>query len=115
VSIPQKTQGYRKIKSSTLIRGLRLLLTLTIVTVLGGAVLGLRYKVFILLPAATFVLVFVIGVGVARGAGIWRIALEMMVAMTALYAGGSAFTAARKRRKLRSGEDTIEADVNSGT
>jgi len=53
-------------KSSTLIRGLRLLLTLTIVTVLGGAVLGLRYKVFILLPAATFLLVLVIGVGVAR-------------------------------------------------
>jgi len=55
-------------------------------------VLGLRYKIFILLPAATFMLVFVIGVGVARGAGIWRIALDMMVAMTALqlgYAGGA--------------------------
>jgi len=118
VSIPQKTQGYRKIKSSTLIRGLRLLLTLTIVTVLGGAVLGLRYKVFILLPAATFVSVFVIGVGVARGAGIWRIALEMMVAMTALqlgYAGGSAFTAARQRCKLRRDEHITQEDVNSGT
>src|ERR1700724_3696053 len=38
------------------------MLTLTIVTILGGAVLGLRYKIFILLPAATFMLVFVIGV-----------------------------------------------------
>ena len=95
-----------------------MLLILTIVTILGGAVLGLRYKVFILLPAATFVLVFVIGVGVARGAGIWRIALDMMVATTALqlgYVGGSAFAAARKRRKLRSGEHIIEADVNSDT
>jgi hypothetical protein len=86
------------------------MLTLTIVTILVGAVLlGLRYKVFILLPAVTFVLVFVIGVGVARGAGIWRIALDMMVATTALqlgYAGGSAFAAARKRRKLHSGEHT---------
>jgi hypothetical protein len=92
-----------------------LLLTLTIVTILGGAVLGLRYKVFVLFPAATFVLVLVIGVGVARGAGIWRIALDMMIATTALqlgYAGGSAFAAARKRRKLRSGE---HISVNSGT
>jgi hypothetical protein len=78
------------------------MLTLTIVTILCsilcGAVLGLRYKIFILLPAATFMLVFVIGVGVAGGAGIWRIALDMMVATTALqlgYAGGSAFAAAR--------------------
>jgi hypothetical protein len=63
------------------------MLTLTIVTILGGAVLGLRYKIFILLPAATFMLVFVIGVDVARGAGIWRIALDMMVAMTALQLG----------------------------
>jgi hypothetical protein len=76
-------------------------LTLTIVTILCGTVLGLRYKIFILLPAAMFMLVFVIGVGVARGAGIWRIALDMTVAMTALqlgYAGGSAFAAARALR-----------------
>jgi hypothetical protein len=45
-----------------------------------------------------FMLVFVIGVCVARGAGIWRIALDMMVATTALqlgYAGGSVFAVAR--------------------
>ena len=90
------------------------MLTLTIVTILGGAVLGLRYKVFILLPASTFVLVCVIGVGVARGAGIWRNALDVMVATTALqlgYAGGSAFAAVRERRKLHRGEHTTQADV----
>ena len=95
-----------------------MLLTLTIVTIVGGAVLGLRYKVFILLPASTSVLVCVIGIGVARGAGIWRIAPDVIVATTALqlgYAGGSAFAAARKRRKLRSGEHITQADVNSGT
>src|SRR3984893_305007 len=78
------------------------MLTLTIVTILCGAVLGLRYKISILLPAATFMLVFVIGFGVPREAGIWRIALDMMVAMTALqlgYAGGNAFAAARERCK----------------
>jgi hypothetical protein len=110
VSISQKTQPHRNIKSSSLITGERgCMLTLTIVTILVGAVLGLRYKVFTLLPAVTFVLVFVIGVGVARGAGIWRIALDMMVATAALqlgYAGGSAFAAARERRKLHSGEHT---------
>jgi hypothetical protein len=93
-----------------------LLLILTVITLLGGAVLGLRYKVFILLPAAAFVLVFVVGVGVAHGAGIWSIALHMFVTATALqlgYAGGSALAAARKRRKLRSGEHIIKADVNS--
>jgi len=110
VSISQKTQPHRNIKSSSLITRERgCMLTLTIVTILVGAVLGLRYKVFTLLPAVMFVLVFVIGAGVARGAGIWRIALDMMVATTALqlgYAGGSAFAAARERRKLHSGEHT---------
>ena len=92
------------------------MLIVTVITILAGAVLGLRYKVSILLPAATFVLVFVIVIAVARGASIWRIALDMVVATTALqlgYAGGSAVAAARKRRKLRSGEHIVEADVNS--
>ena len=95
-----------------------MLLTLTIVTIVGGAVLGLRYKVFILLPASTSVLVCVIGIGVARGAGIWRIAPDVIVATTALqlgYVGGSAFAAVRERRKLRSAERITQADVNSGT
>jgi hypothetical protein len=64
-------------------------LTFTIVSILGvaGAVLGLHYKVFILVPAATFVLVFVILVGVMRGAGIWEVALEMfLVAMVLQFA-----------------------------
>jgi hypothetical protein len=42
--------------------------------------------------------VFLIGVGVAREAGIWWIALEMVVVATALqlgYLGGSAFAATR--------------------
>jgi hypothetical protein len=92
------------------------MLTLTIVTILGGALLGLRYRVFILLPAAIFVLVLVIAVGVACGAGTWRMALDMLVATTALqlgYVGGSAFAAARKRRKLH-GEDHIAQACDGG-
>ena len=67
------------------------MLTLTVVAMLSGAVLGLRYKVLILAPAITFALVFV--VGFAREAGIWWIALDMVVVTTALqlgYLGGSA-------------------------
>jgi len=41
-----------------------------IVSILVGTLLGLRFRVFILVPAITFALVFVIGVGVAREAGI---------------------------------------------
>jgi hypothetical protein len=72
---------------------------LTAFTIATGAVLGLRYKVLILVPALLFVLLAVIGGGVARGAGIWAIALEMLVASTALqlgYVAGSAFDLARR-------------------
>lgn len=72
---------------------------LTAITIVGGAVLDLRYKVSILVPALLFVLLAVIGVGVARGAGIWAIALEILVASTALqlgYVAGSAFALARR-------------------
>src|SRR5262245_30602313 len=72
---------------------------LTAITIVGGAALGgLRYQVFILVPALLFVLLAVIGIGVARGAGIWAIALEILVASTALqlgYVAGSAFALAR--------------------
>src|SRR5262249_16996920 len=50
-------------------------------------------------PTLLFVLLAVIGDGVARGAGIWAIALEMLVASTALqlgYVAGSAFALARR-------------------
>jgi hypothetical protein len=108
-----KDNNLSDVKCSNLITGEEVvMLTITIVTVLGGAVLGLRHKVFILMPAATFVLVFVIGLGVARGASIWEIALEMLVATTALqlgYAGGSAFTAARAAASRR--RRTLEADA----
>jgi hypothetical protein len=47
-----------------------MLTAITIATTVGGAVLGLRYNVLILAPAFLFVLLAVIGAGVARGAGI---------------------------------------------
>ena len=80
------------------------MLTLTVVAMLSGAVLGLRYKVLILAPAITFALVFVTGVGLAREAGIWWIALDMVVVTTALqlgYLGGSACCRAKPQALLR--------------
>jgi len=61
------------------------MLTHTVVAMLSGAVLGLRYKVLILAPAIMFALVFV--VGLAREAGIWWLALDMVVVTTALQLG----------------------------
>jgi hypothetical protein len=79
-----------------------MLIAITIFTLAGGAVLGLRYKVFILVPAVLFAILAVIGASVARGAGIWTIVLEVLVGATALqlgYVGGSAFTLVRSVRK----------------
>jgi hypothetical protein len=87
------------------------MILLAIVSILIGALLGLRFRVFILVPAITFALVLVIGVGVARESGIWWIALEMVVVATALqlgYLGGSAFAATRA---ARSGEDGLQASA----
>src|ERR1700730_4955208 len=69
------------------------MLTLTIVTILGGAVLGLRYKIFILLPAATFMLVF--GVGIRRCARSWH--LEDRAGYDGRHDGPAAGLRRRKR------------------
>ena len=87
------------------------MLTHTVVAMLSGAVLGLRYKVLILAPAITFALVFV--VGFAREAGIWWIALDMVVVTTALqlgYLGGSAL-ASTQHRVDRSRRERLTAFV----
>src|ERR1700730_4472240 len=63
-------------------------------------------------------LVFVIGVGVARGAGIWGIALDMMVATTALqlgYAGVSAFAAAFRPQHFQDACPSAFAGRATGT
>ena len=65
---------------------------LTIVSVLVGALLGIRFKVFILLPAVLLAVAVVTAVGLSRESGVWWIALEIVVIMTALelgYLGGS--------------------------
>ena len=54
---------------------------------LVGIVLGLRYKVLILVPAVMFAVLFAIIVGVARADNFWSIVLTTVVLGTAVQLG----------------------------
>jgi hypothetical protein len=72
-------------------------LELTIISIVAGIVLGLRYKVMVLVPAVMFVMVFGVIIGVARADGFWSIVLTAAVLGTAVQLGylvGVAFRAA---------------------
>jgi hypothetical protein len=60
---------------------------LAIITVVVGIVLGLRYKVLILVPAVMFAMLFAIMVGIARADNFWSIVLTMVVLGTAVQLG----------------------------
>ena len=68
------------------------MLTLAIVCVFVGGALGLRFNVFVLIPAVGFALVFVVTFSIACNNGIWWVALAIAMVTTALqlgYLGGS--------------------------
>jgi hypothetical protein len=67
-------------------QGATVMLPLAILATLFGMVLGLRFRVLVLLPAFAFGLVLITGGGLASGTGIWRI-----VASLVLLAGGLQF------------------------
>jgi hypothetical protein len=52
-----------------------------------GAVLGLRFKVFVLVPAIALSSAASWGVGIAHGNSFWSILLAMLFVMTALQVG----------------------------
>lgn len=65
---------------------------LAVLSAMSGVLLGLTFRVFILIPAALLALVGLAGMGAASEAGaIWMIALDIGViaAMQIGYAGGS--------------------------
>jgi len=62
-------------------------LELTVISVVAGAVLGLRYKVLVLVPAVMFAMIFAIVVGVARADGLWSIVLMMAALSIAVQFG----------------------------
>jgi hypothetical protein len=66
---------------------------LAVISVLIGAVLGLRFKVLVLLPAIAATLGPILIGGVAGGHGVWHVALAGILATTGVqfgYLGGSA-------------------------
>ena len=62
-------------------------LELATISVLAGIALGLRYKVFILVPAVTLAMTFAMIIGVARADHFWSIVLAMVVLGTAVQFG----------------------------
>jgi hypothetical protein len=65
---------------------------LAMISFLVGAVLGLRFKVFILVPAIGLALAVAAVTGIGVGDGVWRLVGTMVVAATLLqlgYVGGS--------------------------
>src|SRR5258708_3895845 len=62
-------------------------LELAIISVLAGTALGLRYKVFVLVPAVTLSIMFAVMGGIARGDRLWSILLAMAILGTAVQFG----------------------------
>jgi hypothetical protein len=60
---------------------------LAIIGVMIGIVLGLRYKVLALVPAALFAMILAIGIGVARADSVWSIVLTTVAVVTAVQLG----------------------------
>jgi hypothetical protein len=62
-------------------------LELAIISVLAGIALGLRYKVFVLVPAVTLTVMFAVMGGIAHGDHLWSILLTMAILGTAVQFG----------------------------
>jgi len=62
-------------------------LELAIISMLAGIALGLRYKVFVLVPAVTLTITFAVMAGIAHGDRLWSILLAMATLGTAVQFG----------------------------
>jgi hypothetical protein len=60
---------------------------LVLIGILLGAVLGLRFKVLVLVPVICAALPVVVVAGIARGDGLWQLVLAMIVIATFLQLG----------------------------
>jgi hypothetical protein len=63
------------------------MIILILLSLLVGAVLGLRFKVFVLVPVISGALAIVVVDGIARGDPLWRLAFTMIVIATVLQLG----------------------------
>jgi hypothetical protein len=57
---------------------------LMVIGCLVGAALGQRFKVLVLVPVICVALAVVVVDGIARGAGVWRLALAMIAIATSI-------------------------------
>ena len=62
-------------------------MTLTVLSLLAGLLMGQRLKAFALVPAMALALVAVIGVGIARADAVWWTTLMAVAAGTGLQIG----------------------------
>ena len=68
-------------------RGSAMTLELAIISMLAGIALGLRYKVFVLVPAVSLTIMFAMMGGIAHGDRLWSILLAMAILGTAVQIG----------------------------
>lgn len=61
--------------------------SLALFYVLSGAVLGLRFRVMVLLPTIALSAVVIICLNVAWGTGLWMAAIETVIALTSVQIG----------------------------
>jgi hypothetical protein len=64
-----------------------MLTMLATTAILIGALLGLRFKVLILVPAIVFSSAATLGIGMAHSSSVWLVAFAMVLAITALQMG----------------------------
>jgi hypothetical protein len=62
-------------------------LELAIISMLAGIALGLRYKVFVLVPAVSLTIMFAVVGGIAHGDRMWSILFTMAILGTAVQFG----------------------------
>jgi hypothetical protein len=60
---------------------------LAVISMLAGIALGLRYKVFVLVPAVSLAMMFAVMGGIAHGDRLWSILFAMAIFGTAVQFG----------------------------
>ena len=63
------------------------MMTLTMISLLVGMVLGQRFKVLVLVPTIAIPLIFALGAGIARADTFWQIVLMAVAAASSLQVG----------------------------
>jgi hypothetical protein len=64
-----------------------MLTTLTMTAILAGAVLGLRFKILVLVPATVIGSAATLGASITQGNGLWFLLLALVLVISALQIG----------------------------